>query len=77
VANILGSAVKRFEIERELRASRDQLATIVDTIDEGITLQSRAGLVFANDEAARISGFASAAEMLAAKDVVGRLRDLR
>jgi PAS domain S-box-containing protein len=72
VANILGAAVKRFEIETELRESRDQLATIVNTIDEGITVQSRGGLVFANDEAARIAGFETGEEMVAGRDVVER-----
>ena len=72
VANILGAAVKRIEIEDELRESRDQLATIVNTIDEGITVQGRNGLVFANDEAARIAGFASGEEMVAGREVVER-----
>ena len=70
IANILGAAVHRLEIEEQLRASRDQLAAIVSSIDEGITVQDHKGLLFANDEAARLSGYASAAEFLAAPNVI-------
>jgi len=51
----------------EVRASRDQLEVILASVSEAITAQDADGqLVFANDEAARMSGFASQAQMLAA-----------
>src|SRR5260370_29303686 len=47
----------------ELRHSRDQLAAILSGIAEGVTVQDANGaLIFANDVAARLSGFASADE---------------
>lgn len=66
VANVLGAAVARLGVERELRTSRDQLAAIVSSIDEGITVQGPSGLIFANDEAAQLIGAESAQEMLEA-----------
>jgi PAS domain S-box-containing protein len=63
VANVLAAAVERERIESELRSSRDQLAAIVGNIDEGITVLTSSGLLFANDAAAHVSGFESAAEM--------------
>jgi PAS domain S-box-containing protein len=48
-------------------ASLDDLRTVLSHIDDGVTVQDASGrLVFANDAAARLSGFASADEMLAA-----------
>jgi PAS domain S-box-containing protein len=53
--------------DEEVRASRDQLDVILGSVSEGITAQDAIGrLVFANDEAARMGGFASGSEMLAA-----------
>jgi PAS domain S-box-containing protein len=53
--------------EREVRRSRDQLALILRHIAEGVTAQGPDGrLIFANDAAARLSGFESAEAMLAA-----------
>ncbi len=47
----------------ELRHSRDQLAAILGGIAEGVTVQDADGaLIFANDVAARLSGFSSAEE---------------
>src|SRR6266849_3859536 len=47
----------------ELRHSRDQLAAILGGIAEGVTVQGADGaLIFANDVAARLSGFSSADE---------------
>ncbi|MEO8625228.1 MAG: ATP-binding protein [Candidatus Limnocylindrales bacterium] len=63
VANVIGAAVERDRIENELRTSRDQLAAIVGSIDEGITMMTPGGLLFANDAAAHLSGFESGAEM--------------
>ena len=53
--------------EKEMRRSRDQLDLILRSITEGVTVQSPEGnLVFANDAAAQLCGFDSAAAMLAA-----------
>ena len=65
VANVLAAAIDRDTIETELRSSRDQLAAIVGSIDEGITVLTPKGLLFANDAAAQLSGFANGAEMIA------------
>ncbi len=66
----LGTCIDLTEHKRadeEVRASRDQLDVILGSVSEGITAQDATGrLVFANDEAARMSGFSSGAEMLAA-----------
>lgn len=74
VANVIAAAVERQRIDNELRASRDQLAAIVSNIDEGITVLTPGGLLFANDAAARLSGFATGAEMAATppKEIVSR-----
>jgi PAS domain S-box-containing protein len=49
------------------RTARDQVAVILKAVAEGITVQDPAGrLVYANDAAARLSGFDSAASMLKA-----------
>ncbi len=67
VSNVLAAAVERRRIESALRSSRDQLSAIFGTIDEGITVQGPDGrLVYANDAAARLTGFASAEAMLEA-----------
>ncbi|HVZ74982.1 MAG TPA: PAS domain S-box protein [Polyangia bacterium] len=53
--------------EREVRRSRDQLDLILRSVAEGVTAQRPDGrLVFANEAAARLSGFDSVAAMLAA-----------
>ncbi len=73
VANVLAAAIARFRAEAEVRASRDQLAAIVSTIDEGITVRDREKLIFANDAAARLTGYASSEELLdASATVLGR-----
>lgn len=52
--------------QAELRASRDQLSAILAGVAEGITVQAASGrMVYANDAAARLCGFSSAAELLA------------
>src|SRR5438067_692675 len=54
------------DAERSGMQSRDQLATILRGITDGITVQDHTGKVlYANDAAARITGFASAEEFLA------------
>ncbi len=65
VANVIAAAVERRRIETELMSSRDQLAAIVGNIEEGITVLTPSGLLFANDAAARLSGFENAAELTA------------
>ena len=74
VANVLAAAIERQRIEAELRSSRDQLAAIVGNIDEGITVLSTHGLLFANDAAARLSGYATGAEMTATppREIINR-----
>lgn len=53
--------------EREVRRSRDQLDLILRNVAEGVTAQRPDGsLVYANDAAAQLCGFASAKEMLEA-----------
>jgi len=53
--------------EREMRRSRDQLDLILRSITEGVTVQGPDGkMIFANDAAAQLCGFASAAAMAAA-----------
>jgi PAS domain S-box-containing protein len=73
VANVLAAAAVRFRAEADLRASRDQLAAIVSTIDEGITVVEGKRLSFANDAAARLTGYSSGDELLnASSSVLGR-----
>jgi PAS domain S-box-containing protein len=53
--------------EREVRRSRDQLDLILRSISEGVTAQRPdGGLVYANEAAAQLCGYASAEELLAA-----------
>jgi PAS domain S-box-containing protein len=65
VANHIASATMRTRTRVALRESREQLETIMRTVDEGIIVQSNDGrLVYANEAAARTIGFASTAELL-------------
>ena len=58
IANHLASATVRTRTRTALRDSREQLETIMRTVDEGIIVQSAAGkLVYANESAARVIGF--------------------
>ena len=67
IANHLASATVRTQAQEALRASSDQLSTIMRTVDEGIVMQSQTNdLVFANEAAARFVGFATIAEFLGA-----------
>jgi PAS domain S-box-containing protein len=67
MANVLGSAVARLRAEAGLRRSRDEMATILANVTDGITVQRADGsLVFANDAAAHLCGFDSGPELLAA-----------
>lgn len=61
--------------EEELRASRDQLAAIFQSVSEGITVQDTSGsLVYANDAAAALCGYPSARALAAAPalEIAGR-----
>jgi K+-sensing histidine kinase KdpD len=59
--------VARLQAETDLRNSRDELAAILGSVSEGITVQDANGRVlFANDAAARLTGVPTGAEMLAA-----------
>ena len=69
--NIIGaSAIARDitqqkRLEAEVRQSKQQLEVILSHIADGITVQDRSGtLVYVNDAGAKLSGFASAQEML-------------
>jgi len=75
VANVLAAAVDRWRLDNELRTSRDHLSAILTSIDEGITVQGPDGrLIYANDAAAKLTGFADGDELLAAPiaDVMAR-----
>jgi PAS domain S-box-containing protein len=62
------AARRQAELDQdELRRSRDQLNLILKSIAEGVTAQRPDGtLVFANEAAAQLAGFASVEEILAA-----------
>ncbi|MEO7118856.1 MAG: ATP-binding protein [Candidatus Limnocylindrales bacterium] len=62
----------------DLRRSRDQLAAVLDGVRDGIAvLGDDFGLLYANDEAARLFGFTSADEMIAmSPDAMQRAVDL-
>ncbi len=56
----------RLRTEKALRQSRDQLRIILQGINDGVTAQDKNGeILFANDAAAKLAGFASADEMIA------------
>jgi PAS domain S-box-containing protein len=79
IASHLASATVRTEAQKGLRASSDQLATIMRTVDEGLVMQSQDGkLVYVNEAAARFVGFATTAEFLDAsrEDVLGQFEIL-
>ncbi len=67
IANHLASVTERTRAQEALHDSRDQLATILRTVEEGITLTTAEGrLLFANEAAAGQFGKASVDELLAA-----------
>ncbi len=75
VANVLAAAVDRLRLDNELRSSRDHLSAILTSINEGITVQDPDGkLIYANDAAAKLSGFENGDEFLAAPvaDILAR-----
>ena len=67
IASHLASATVRTRARNALRASREQLETILRTVDEGIVVQDRRGrLVYANAAAAALIGFETTDELLGA-----------
>jgi PAS domain S-box-containing protein len=67
IANHLASATVRSGALQALRTSSEQLTTIMRTVDEGVVAQSHDGrLVYANEAAARLIGFETVEELLAA-----------
>jgi PAS domain S-box-containing protein len=66
IANHLASVTERTQTQQALHDSSEQLASIVRTVEEGITATNREGrFLFANDAAARAAGFESADELMA------------
>jgi anti-anti-sigma factor len=58
---------KQRQTEEALRQARDQLAAVLNAAGDGITVQDRSGrLVYANEAAARMSGYATVQELLEA-----------
>lgn len=51
-------------IEDELKKSKEELNIIISNVADGITLQNKEGLIFANDTAAHLCGFSTAEELL-------------
>ena len=67
IANHLASVTDRTQAQQELHESREQLATILRAVDEGITVADTTGrLLYANDASARQFGKTSVEELLAA-----------
>jgi PAS domain S-box-containing protein len=65
IANHLASVTERTQAQQALHDSSEQLASILRTVEEGITATSRDGrFLFANDAAARAAGLGSAAELM-------------
>ncbi len=67
IANHLASVTERTRAQEELHESREQLATVLRAVDEGITVADITGrLLYANDASARQFGKPSVEELLAA-----------
>jgi PAS domain S-box-containing protein len=65
VVLIFRDVTERKRAEVALRESRDQLAAILRGVDDGITVQDSSGrLIYANDTAAQLCGYASAEALL-------------
>jgi PAS domain S-box-containing protein len=74
IASTLASAVQRARAEQALRESSRRLDVVFQRVADGLTVQDPSGkLVFANDAAARMTGYASAEELLATP--VGQILD--
>jgi len=79
IANHLASAAIRTKARAALRDSRELLEMIMRTVDEGVIVQAaEGGIVYANDGAARVIGFETAADFLAAdpREVLNRFEIL-
>ncbi|MDQ3554288.1 MAG: GAF domain-containing protein [Chloroflexota bacterium] len=77
VGNVLAAATSRAAVEGDLVRSRDQLEAVLGSVTDGITVQDADGrLIYANQEAATLLGFASTAELLGADvpEVMTRLQ---
>jgi len=67
IATNIALEIERRKAAEELRVSRDQLQAILRSVPAGITVQDSQGrLLYANDMAARLSGFSTGAEMVRA-----------
>jgi PAS domain S-box-containing protein len=65
VSHVLAAAIQHQEVEDALRLSRNQIAVILSGIADGITAQNSQGkLIYANDAAARIIGYANVDELI-------------
>jgi PAS domain S-box-containing protein len=66
IGNHLASVVERVQTQQALHESSEQLASILRTVEEGITATNREGrFLFANDAAARHVGLDSGDELVA------------
>jgi PAS domain S-box-containing protein len=66
IANHLASVTERTRAQQALHDSSEQLASILRTVEEGITATNREGrFLFANDAAARAAGLESGDELVA------------
>jgi PAS domain S-box-containing protein len=66
VANHLASVIERAQAQEALHDSSEQLASILRTVEEGITATNREGrFLFANDAAARVAGLDTGDELVA------------
>jgi PAS domain S-box-containing protein len=66
IANHLASVTERTQAQHALHESSEQLASILRTVEEGITATNHDGrYLFANDAAARAAGLESADELVA------------
>jgi PAS domain S-box-containing protein len=64
IGSQIGQFMERKQAQDELTQSRDQLEAIFQSVTEGITVQDPSGrVIFANEAAARISGYPSAQAM--------------
>jgi PAS domain S-box-containing protein len=78
-ATIARDITEQVALERDLEHARDQLSIITSASADGITIQDAAGrVVYANDAAARLSGYEDARSLLEAptSETVGRFEIL-
>lgn len=65
IAHVLAAAIQHHDVEEALRLSRNQISVILRGIADGITAQNRQGqIIYANDTAARIFGYANTSELM-------------